>query len=104
MWLDRAPDVDLAIDVVEAMAAQAKHKNFRKYLEMRAARLRGLRDLRLAADAYEKRFGSRPSTLDALVASGLVQHLPTDPFGFGYGLDGQGRVFLRNVPLPTEKR
>ena len=100
IWLDKTSDIDLAIRVVEAMAEQAKRRDFKHYLELRAQRLRGLKELRKAADTYRERHGKSPATLQDLVTSGIVRALPADPFGFGYDFDKQGEVVLRNAPRP----
>jgi hypothetical protein len=89
-WLDHANDLRLAISVVEAMAKQAKRKDFRQYLLMRVQRLRDLLALRQAADAYGEKTGQPLQSLDQLVSSGLVAALPVDPFGFGYSVDARG--------------
>lgn len=97
-WVDRAQDTDLAIRIVEAMAQQAKRKDFRAYLEQRVARLRSLKTLRAAADGYRDRFKRPPGKLRDLVDAGLVTSIPADPFGFGFDLDRQGQVVLRTSP------
>lgn len=102
-WIDRAQDVDLAIRVVEAMARQAKRKDFRAYLEQRVLRLRSLKQLRAAADDFRGRFGRAPARLQELVDAGLVAAIPADPFGFGFDLDAGGRVILRAAPPRTAK-
>jgi hypothetical protein len=97
-WMDRAQDTELAIRVVEAMAKEARRKDFRTYLELRVARLRQLHQLRLAAVAYRERFGKPLPNLQELVDSGILAELPTDPFGFGFGFDKQGEIVLRTSP------
>lgn len=97
-WIDRAQDVDLAIRVVEAMAKQARRKDFRAYLEQRVARLQSLKKLRAAAERYGERFGHPPPELQDLVDSGLLAAIPADPFGFGFEFDPQGRIILRTTP------
>jgi len=89
-WLDRANDLGLAIAVVEAMAKQAKRKDFRNYLLLRVQRLRDLLALRQAAEAYRQKTGQPAQTFDQLVASGLIAQLPVDPFGIGYSIDSNG--------------
>ncbi len=89
-WLDRADDLGLAIAVVDAMAKQAKRKDFRTYLEQRVGRLRDLRRLRNLADAYHERTGQRPGSIEDLVRSGFLDAIPVDPFGIGYVVDEAG--------------
>lgn len=100
IWLDKTQDIDLAIRVVEAMAEQAKRRDFKHYLELRAQRLRGLKELRSAARLYRERYAKSPATLQDLVTSGTIPALPADPFGFGYDFDKQGEIVLRNSPRP----
>lgn len=97
-WMDRAQDTQLAIRVVEAMAKEARRKDFRAYLELRVTRLRQLHQLRTAAVAYRERFGRPLTTLQELVDSGMLPALPADPFGFGFGFDPQGEIVLRTSP------
>jgi hypothetical protein len=89
-WLDKSADLGLAIAVVESMAKQAKRKDFRNYLLLRAQRLRDLLALRQAADAFRQQTGQAAQTLDQLVGAGLMAKLPVDPFGIGYSLDAGG--------------
>lgn len=100
IWLDKTQDIDLAIRVVEAMAEQAKRRDFKHYLELRAQRLRDLKALRSAARLYRERYAKSPATLQDLVTSGTIPALPADPFGFGYDFDKQGEIVLRNSPRP----
>ncbi len=97
-WIDRAHDVDLAIRIVEAMAKQARRKDFRAYLEQRVARLQSLKELRAAAGRYSERVGHPPVELQDLVDSGLIPSIPSDPFGFGFEFDQQGQIILRKTP------
>ncbi len=104
-WMDRAQDLDLAIRVVDAMAEQAKRKDFRAYLQQRAARLRSLKNLREAAERFRERFGRPPAKLRELVEYGLIPTIPADPFGFGFDLDKQGRIILRtSAPDAASKK
>ncbi|MDO8786509.1 MAG: hypothetical protein Q7J42_00345 [Sulfuritalea sp.] len=97
-WMDRAEDTDLAIRIVEAMAQQAKRKDFRAYLEQRVVRLRSLKQLRAAAERFREQSGRPLVKLRDLVDAGLVTAIPADPFGFGFDVDKQGQVVLRTSP------
>lgn len=97
-WMDKAQDTELAIRVVEAMAKEARRKDFRIYLETRVVRLRQLQQLRTAAVIYRERFGQPVPNLQELVRSGILSALPADPFGFGFGFDPQGEIVLRTSP------
>jgi hypothetical protein len=97
-WVDRAQDTELAIRVVEALAKEARRKDFRVYLETRVVRLRQLQQLRNAAVTYRERVGKPLPNLQELVDSGILPALPQDPFGFGFGFDPQGEIVLRTSP------
>ncbi len=97
-WVDKAQDTDLAIRVVEAMAKEARRKDFRAYLELRVVRLRQLQQLRTAATTYRERFGKPLPNLQELVTSGILPALPQDPFAFGFGFNPQGEIVLRTSP------
>jgi tetratricopeptide (TPR) repeat protein len=63
-----------------------------------------------AIDAYRARVGLPPLTLAALVASGLVDRIPDDPYGGLYVLGHDGRVhssvndFRFSVPTGARRR
>lgn len=95
-WLDQADDLGLAIAVVEAMARQAKRKDFRNYLLQRAQRLRDLLVLRKAAEAFQQKKGQPAQNLDQLVSAGFIKALPVDPFEVGYSLDAEGKPVFDN--------
>lgn len=104
IWLDKVDDLQLAIGIVEAMAKQASRGDFRRYLDMRVTRLKMLRELRTAAASYQQSFGHSITTLSDLVDSKLVVQLPQDPFGFGFAIDKQGKIVLRNSPSQAPER
>jgi len=104
IWLDKVDDLELAIGVVETMSKQANRGDFRRYLDMRVARLKMLREMRAAAASYQQRFGRSIASLDDLVDSGMVAELPKDPFGFGFAIDKQGKIVLRGSPPIAQER
>lgn len=102
IWMDKVDDTDLAIRVVGGMAKQAKRKDFRRYLEQRVVRLRSLKELRHAQQLYQQRFGRPLRQLDELIATGIIDKLPVDSFGFGFAIDAGGRIVLRvDSPPPS---
>lgn len=96
-WLDRSQDLDMAARIVDAMAAQAKRKDFADYLHQRSQRLRDLAVLRRAAAAYAEDHGKPPVSLDDLLKAGLIERLPIDPFGFGFAIDAKGLPIFSNM-------
>ncbi len=57
--------------------------------------------LEAAAAAYKKKFGSYPSSTDALVSKGIITAVPEDPFGFTFKIDpvdGSAGIDLTKLP------
>ena len=90
LWIERGYRLADAAGRVEAMANAAPPGGFRKYLSIRAARLRDLDRLRDMARLYEKRYGRGLASLDELVRTGLVESIPADPLGVGFAVDAKG--------------
>lgn len=101
-WYERGYDTNSAILVVEAMAKGARDSGFRKYLQMRAERLKSLRTLEIAATEYEARFHKLLTALDELAKSGLIERVPRDPFGFGFAVK-DGQPILLNAPAMVKQ-
>lgn len=100
IWLDKTDDPAYAISIVAAMAKEARRPDFRRYLEQRVDRLRQLQTLREAAARYRQQQGRPLAQVEELVAAGLIEKMPADPFGFGFAIDARGEVVLRNSPPP----
>jgi hypothetical protein len=62
--------------------------------------LNQLQTLRAAAAHYRQQQGRSPAQVDELVAAGVIEKIPADPFGFGFAIDARGEVVLRNSPPP----
>lgn len=96
-WADQGHDLDTAINIVTALAKQAKRRDFRAYLELRVARLKDLKKLRTAADVFRQKEGHPIRSLDDLIRRGMIEVVPKDPFGFGYTVDAEGQVQFRKA-------
>ena len=97
LWIERGYRLADAAGRVEAMANAAPPGGFRKYLLVRAARLRELDRLRDLARQYEQQYGHAPASLDDLVRAGLTASIPTDPLGIGFSLDAKGEPVFRDA-------
>lgn len=98
LWTERGYSLGEAAARVEAMANAAPPGGFRKYLLLRASRLRALEHLRILARRYEQQTGRRLALLDELVRSGLAESIPADPLGMGFAVDAHGEpVFLESL-------
>ena len=90
-WASSSDDLGEAIRVVRHMAAGTRDQAFRSYLLKRAGRLEALRELRLSAEKFQQQFDRPPKSLKELLAPGLLEKLPLDPFGEGFELDSGGQ-------------
>lgn len=89
-WIEKGYDTANAAGMVAAMADESPRGAFRSYLQVRADRLHLLATLQDGAKRFRERYGKDLETLDELVSSGLINEIPKDPLGFGFGLDASG--------------
>lgn len=89
-WIERGYRSAEAARLVDGMAKSSPAGGFRRYLEMRAKRLRDLDQLKNIAAEYRSRFGRKLERIDDLVAAGMIERIPADPLRVGYALDGAG--------------
>lgn len=90
MWIEHGYTVAEAALRVDAMAKASPPGGFRKYLQVRADRLRTLDSLRTLARSYERRAGHRLPDIEELVRSGLIDRVPNDPLGVGFAVAENG--------------
>ncbi|OGD65531.1 hypothetical protein A2215_02675 [Candidatus Berkelbacteria bacterium RIFOXYA2_FULL_43_10] len=48
-----------------------------------------------ATEKYKDKFGTYPSPIEKLVEGKILKAIPTDPFGFEYEIDAEGRARVR---------
>ncbi|MFA9459358.1 hypothetical protein [Thiohalorhabdus methylotrophus] len=91
-WSALGKDPEEALRLVESMAQGSSSGPLRRNLGIRAKQLRGLIQLRKAADAFRKEVGHPPPDLEALVGYANLTEVPEDPMGEGFIIDKSGRV------------
>jgi hypothetical protein len=89
-WIERGYRSADAAKLVDAMAKNSPAGGFRRYLEVRAKRLHELDRLKGLAAVYREKFGRQLENIDDLVRAGMMDAVPKDPFGVGYGVDATG--------------
>lgn len=57
--------------------------------------------LEAAAKAYKQKYGSYPTSTDALVTKGIIPAVPQDPFGFTFILNKDGTAGIDLTKLPA---
>lgn len=102
-WIERGYRATDAARLVDNMAKSSPAGAFRRYLELRAKRLRDLEQLKGIAADYQMKFGRRLESLDQLVAAGMIKALPVDPLGAGYMLDAAGEPAFRTPGTASQK-
>lgn len=100
-WQEKGQDPVLAINMIRAMQESTRNEKLKASLQVRIDRLQGLIALREAALKFAERNGRPLASLDELLSAGLLQRLPVDPLGTGYGLDANGQPILLK-PRPNQ--
>lgn len=86
-------DEAAALEYLRRERDEARDPKLRNMLDKRVQRLAGLLGLREAQRRYEVRFGRRLNDPSALVETGFLKAIPSDPLGLGYEFeDGQFRM------------
>lgn len=65
------------------------------------ARMNDFDYLEAAAKAYKQKFGSYPTSTQALVAKGIIPAVPQDPFGFTFVINSDGTAGIDTINLPA---
>jgi len=84
----------------ESIAESTTDANVKQRAEDYIYRLQIFDYLEAAAKAYKIKNGAFPSTLQILVASGVISAIPQDPFGYQFKIDTDGTVELDLSKIP----
>jgi hypothetical protein len=79
-------------DFLLSMINQTLNEDIKKIYEKRLYAILGAIELEKALKAYQSHTGENAKSLDVLVDSGIIPHLPVDPYGGVYYIDSQGKV------------
>lgn len=94
----RSGDTLTAIGFLKTMLEQAEDDYSRSLYETRLQAYLGIHQLEQAIGAYEKSHGRKPENLEQLVSQGLLQTLPTNPFGDHFIYEPEtGKVFFDDI-------
>lgn len=96
-WLERGYQTGTAAGLVDAMAKNAPPGAFKKYLGLRAQRLRDLAHLQELARQFRDRSGRDLRDLQELVGAGLIAAIPKDPVGYGFAVSAAGEPVLKTT-------
>lgn len=91
----KASKTELAIMYLEEQIREAELKGLKasvSNLERRLELLKGIRQIEVAVEAYQKLFNRPPASIDELTKLGLLTTIPKEPNGGRYYLDPDGKV------------
>jgi len=91
-YMYEAGQTDMAITYLTAMERGAQNETIRKSFKLRLEAFKGVKVLEAARDAYLKRHGKNPVSVEALLKRGFIKELPVDPYGGTFYLDESSRV------------
>ncbi|MEO0246552.1 MAG: hypothetical protein ABIM20_01020 [candidate division WOR-3 bacterium] len=83
---------EVAIAVLENMLKNVKEEAWREQIEKRLKALKSFYYLQSAIGVYVERFGRKPTNLQELVLSGIIDRIPEDPYGGVFYIDENGEV------------
>ena len=81
-----------AISFLEELLKRTEDDSLRKRYGTRLSFLRGALRVEQAVEKYKKKYGRKPSDIQALIRGGMLHEVPTDPYGGQLYLDFEGRV------------
>ncbi|KAF0166937.1 MAG: hypothetical protein FD157_99 [Rhodocyclaceae bacterium] len=94
-WIERGYHTGDAARLVGNMAESAPPGGFRRYLNLRAERLRQLDRLKSLAQEYRDAGGHRLTRIEDLIDAKLLDRVPLDPLGMGFTVDSAGEPIFR---------
>ena len=95
---------EVGIAFLRQMLAGTHDPTLRSYLEKRLIALEGIHTLEKKVQEYKDQFGSLPQKLEDLVAKGLLERIPEDPYGGDFVLMDNGRVFTTSKLVNVKKK
>ncbi len=81
-----------AIFFLEEMSKRTDDEELKRKYENRLVFLRQVLKVETAEETYKRKFGRKPADIGALVHSGMLREIPTDPRGGQLFLDVDGKV------------
>ena len=74
------------------MSFSATNEAIKKSFHVRRVAFEGVKVIESARDAYLKKHGIQPESLNGLLEKGYLKELPIDPYGGTFYLDKNGQV------------
>lgn len=87
-----AGEHSLGVLFLDTMVKEARDSKVRKSYQLRLDALKAVNQLDNAVKRYAMEFGAFPKGLEQLVSAGIIQSVPSDPYGGIFYLDEHGKV------------
>ncbi len=91
-YLQESGQTDLAIIYLSAIAKGERNPAMKKNYQLRLNAFKEVRRIELARDHYRELHGTFPTSIDQLLASGLLAPPPSDPYGGQFYIEQDGNV------------
>ena len=83
---------ETSIQFLEEMLQKTDDELTKQRFKKRIEALRGILLLEQAVEQYQRRYHDKPHSVELLVAKGMIQNVPQDPYGGKFYLDPSGSV------------
>jgi len=83
---------ETSIQFLEEMLQRTDDELTKQRFKKRIEALRGILLLEQAVAQYQKRYHEKPKSFELLVAKGIIQNVPQDPYGGKFYIDPSGNV------------
>lgn len=83
---------ETSILFLEELLKRSDDELTRQKFKLRIEALRKILFLEQAVVQYRKRYNTKPETLEKLIAKGIIQNIPADPYGGKFYLDPESAV------------
>jgi len=101
----KASKTENSISFLEEMIKQTEDESMKKMFAGRVEAYKAILDLEKAVDAYQRKFGKKPSTLERLLKNKIILEVPKEPYGGKFYIDSGGnvRTTSENQLMPFQK-
>ncbi|MFN3480665.1 MAG: hypothetical protein ACK415_09800 [Thermodesulfovibrionales bacterium] len=91
-FLYESENTPLAIEFLRVMISEIHNEAMKKDLETRLKALEAVYYLERGVETFKKEFRRSPGSIDEMLASGIIDKIPRDPYGGRFYIDENGRI------------
>ncbi len=97
-------ETDLGILYLKSILPQTTDKALRRHLTKRLAALTAMQTLERAVKAFQAKHGRLPKDLDELTRYGIIERIPSDPYGGRFYMLPNGRIYTTSKLVQKQKQ